>query len=93
MLTEARNRVATITGFADSQGEEADNLMLSRQRAGAVEEYLVGKGIEQERLQVAGQGSNYNFADAEVSRAALAAEDFRIVTVRISSDSGAPGNK
>ncbi|MEH6571406.1 MAG: AAA family ATPase [Halioglobus sp.] len=87
-MSQSLSSVASITGFSDSQGEEAYNLMLSRQRAEAVEQYLVGEGIERERLQVKGRGALYDFTEAEISAAGLENEGYRIVQIRISSGPG-----
>jgi outer membrane protein OmpA-like peptidoglycan-associated protein len=87
-MSQSRSSVASITGFSDNQGEEAYNLELSRQRANAVEQYLVGEGVEQERLQVKGRGARYDFTDAEISAAGMKSEEYRIVKIRISSGSG-----
>ncbi len=45
-----------IRGYTDSQGEDVYNLNLSKQRASAVVDWLVGQGISAERLQSAGFG-------------------------------------
>jgi outer membrane protein OmpA-like peptidoglycan-associated protein len=88
-LLHWHNSIATITGFSDNQGEDAYNIVLSRQRAFAVEKYLIGEGVEQERLQVEGRGALYDLADAEISVADLENAEYRIVQIRISSDPGA----
>ena len=45
-----------ITGHTDRLGSEAYNLKLSQRRASAVAAYLVKKGVDANRLQVAGRG-------------------------------------
>ena len=45
-----------ITGYADRLGSAAYNLKLSEQRANAVREYLVAKGIDGARLKAYGKG-------------------------------------
>lgn len=45
-----------ITGYADRLGSAAYNLKLSEQRAGAVRDYLVAKGIDGARLKAYGKG-------------------------------------
>ena len=55
-MIENPEGTASIQGFADSQGDELYNLALSRERAEAVEQYLVEAGIERQRLQVEGLG-------------------------------------
>ncbi len=45
-----------IEGHTDAQGDEGANLVLSRRRAEIVFDYLVGKGVPAERMDVAGFG-------------------------------------
>ncbi|MBZ2207033.1 OmpA family protein [Massilia soli] len=45
-----------ITGYADRLGSEKYNLTLSEQRANAVRDYLVAKGIDGARLKAYGKG-------------------------------------
>jgi OOP family OmpA-OmpF porin len=47
-----------IQGHTDNIGSEASNRKLSENRARAVMEYLVKKGVEAERLSAAGYGSS-----------------------------------
>jgi outer membrane protein OmpA-like peptidoglycan-associated protein len=48
---------ANIDGHTDSSGDAAFNKQLSQQRAEAVREYLVGKGVEAARLDAKGYGA------------------------------------
>ncbi len=48
----------TIVGHTDSDGEAADNLALSRQRADAVKKALTDYGIKTARLSVEGKGES-----------------------------------
>lgn len=43
-------------GYTDSTGPEAYNLKLSQRRAASVKEYLVGKGIDPNRIYTEGKG-------------------------------------
>ena len=52
-------RVIRIEGYSDSNGEEADNLELSRQRAQSVADVLIDLGIDEKRIQVEGYGDQY----------------------------------
>jgi OOP family OmpA-OmpF porin len=46
----------TITGYTDRLGSDKYNQKLSEQRAYAVKQYLVGKGVAAERLNAVGKG-------------------------------------
>jgi outer membrane protein OmpA-like peptidoglycan-associated protein len=45
-----------IEGHTDSQGDDQSNMLLSRQRAEAVQQYLVSQGIKSDRIQAVGRG-------------------------------------
>jgi len=45
-----------VEGHTDSVGSNASNLTLSERRAEAVVDYLVGRGVDPERLQAVGLG-------------------------------------
>lgn len=62
-LKEYPNRTAAIEGFTDSMGSEDFNQGLSERRADSVKRYLVGRGVEQGRLQSTGRGENAPVAD------------------------------
>ena len=51
-----------IQGNTDSVGPESYNKMLSKKRALAVKDYLVGKGIDSERIRAVGFGATRNVA-------------------------------
>jgi len=48
-----------VEGHTDSSGREDVNLILSARRAGAVSDYLISKGLAQERIRTIGQGSRF----------------------------------
>jgi len=48
----------SIEGHASEEGEEQHNLLLSKARAEAVRQYLVAKGVSQERLSSIGFGES-----------------------------------
>ena len=52
-----------VQGHTDSRGSEAYNLRLSGQRAQAVRDYLIGKGIDAGRMTAAGFGETMPIAD------------------------------
>ncbi|MBN2663797.1 MAG: OmpA family protein [Bacteroidales bacterium] len=52
-----------INGFTDNTGKEENNKQLSLDRAKAVFEYLVQKGIAQNRMKYQGYGSQNPIAD------------------------------
>ncbi|PCI95219.1 MAG: hypothetical protein COB15_12340, partial [Flavobacteriales bacterium] len=56
-----------INGHTDSSGDDAKNLKLSKQRAKAVEAYLVKKGIDDKRLASDGFGETISVADNKTS--------------------------
>ncbi len=52
-----------INGHTDKVGSEADNQLLSEQRAKAVYDYLLEAGVEADRLQYEGYGESRPIAD------------------------------
>ncbi len=52
-----------IAGHTDSDGDDAANLVLSQQRADAVKQYLVKKGIAANRMTAKGYGESHPTAD------------------------------
>jgi len=57
-LREKQNMDIVITGHTDNVGDEAANLQLSKNRAKAVADYLIEKGINGERIKHEGYGSS-----------------------------------
>ena len=53
----------TIIGHTDSSGDVESNLRLSRERAESVKQYLLGRGIAEERMTVDGYGGAQPIAD------------------------------
>jgi outer membrane protein OmpA-like peptidoglycan-associated protein len=52
-----------IGGHTDSEGDDAQNLKLSQDRADSVRTYLVGKGVEGNRVVAVGYGETKPIAD------------------------------
>lgn len=55
--------VIIVVGHTDNVGSPAANQRLSLQRAEAVKKYLVGKGIEANRIYTEGKGPTQPIAD------------------------------
>ncbi len=64
-LNKVGNKSVRIIGHTDSQGNATTNLGLSLQRANAVREYLVSKGVNKSILSTNGLGSTQPIADNE----------------------------
>lgn len=56
ILQQNRHLIIQINGHTDTQGDEADNLVLSENRAKAVMDYLISAGIDPARLSYKGFG-------------------------------------
>ena len=52
-----------VTGHADAQASDPYNLRLSAERSRAVRDYLLGKGIDPQRVQIAARGKAQPVAD------------------------------
>lgn len=62
-LNRVQGKNVKIIGHTDSQGDPTRNQPLSLQRADAVKNYLIAKGIATSRLSVEGKGSQVPVAD------------------------------
>jgi len=64
--------IIEVAGHTDNVGGAAYNMQLSQRRAGAVAQYLAGKGVSQARLMTAGGGEEHPVASnaTEQGRAA-----------------------
>jgi len=62
-IRDIRLEVVIAVGHADWTGTDAYNLRLSRARAEAVKKFLVGKGIEANRIFTEGKGERSPIAD------------------------------
>jgi outer membrane protein OmpA-like peptidoglycan-associated protein len=54
-----------VAGFTDNTGKEQPNLVLSEKRAGAVRDYLVGRGVESDRITAKGYGMDPKYFVAD----------------------------
>lgn len=83
----------TLRGHTDSVGHDAVNLRISRQRAEAVGDYLVGKGVAADRLTIVALGemrpvANNATLDGQPDEAGRAAN--RRVDITIAVPEGTP---
>ena len=62
-LNEYPTSQVKITGYTDSSGPAAYNLILSEKRAQAVADYLTGAGIDGSRITASGLGEDNPVAD------------------------------
>lgn len=58
LLQRAPRVILKVKGHADAQGSEAENKVLSVQRAQAITSYLVQKGVDPAQLQAVGMGED-----------------------------------
>ncbi len=70
----------SIEGHTDSTGDAASNLSLSRRRAQAVRAFLVGRNVEEARMQTEGFGESRPIADntSSAGRQANRRIEFRV---------------
>ena len=71
-----------LLGYADDVGLEAYNLRLSKNRAIAVKEYLVQKGVDSNRLKIKGHGEQYPIASNQTAEGREANRRVEIVIVK-----------
>ena len=65
VMNENPNYNLSIVGHTDSSGDPEKNLKLSQDRANAVKDYLVMKGIDSSRITTDGKGDTVPVADNE----------------------------
>ena len=67
ILEENPSMYILISGYTDNIGKDADNLILSTNRAKSIVNYVSGKGIATERLTYKGFGSDNPIATNETA--------------------------
>lgn len=79
-LKNQANLEVEITGHTDDVGNDGYNLTLSQQRAEAVRQYLIGKGVAPERMVAIGMGETQPVAgnDSEEGRVANRRVEFKV---------------
>lgn len=82
LLMEQADLKVMIIGHTDNLGVEAANQKISAERAAAVREYLVSKGIEASRLDSKGMGSTSPIAsnDTQLGRQANRRIEFLVIS-------------
>lgn len=86
--THYKGSTITIEGFADPAGSQAYNLRLSRERADAVRDFLVSKGMDGAVLRTVGYGKT-RLVRPNAARDADGAELNRRVTFVVETPAGA----
>jgi len=81
ILNEYKEAKVIIEGHTDSQGDDADNLVLSQKRTESVKAYLSTKGVDETRMSAVGYGESKPVADNSTAkgRAFNRRVDFKLV--------------
>lgn len=81
VMRENPTYILEINGHTDSQGDDAKNMTLSKNRANAVKTYMVNKGIDGSRLMAEGYGESVPVADnaTAAGRALNRRVEFKVV--------------
>jgi OmpA-OmpF porin, OOP family len=79
-LKNQKNLKAEVVGHTDDVGNDGYNLTLSQQRAESVRQYLIGKGVDADRLVAIGLGETQPIAgnDSEEGRVANRRVEFKV---------------
>jgi outer membrane protein OmpA-like peptidoglycan-associated protein/tetratricopeptide (TPR) repeat protein len=83
LMADNPTAAVQISGYTDNIGNDADNIILSTNRAKAVADYLINKGIDAKRLTWKGYGAAKPIADntTEEGRAKNRRTEFTIVAM------------
>ena len=83
-LKEYNQTIVEVSGHTDSIGSDAANQTLSERRANAVAGYLVGQGVQRERLEIVGMGERYPVAsnDTDSGRALNRRVEIRLLPLQ-----------
>ena len=83
-LKEYNQTIVEVSGHTDSIGSDAVNQRISEQRANSVASYLMGQGVQRERLEIVGMGERYPVAsnDTDSGRALNRRVEIRLLPLR-----------
>lgn len=83
LLNTYPNMRIEIGGHTDAEGSESYNLRLSENRAKAVAEYLISKGVSEKRIQFKGYGKScpIDTNETEEGRAKNRRVEFKIISL------------
>ena len=83
-LAEFNQTIVEVSGHTDSVGSDAANQTLSVQRANAVGNYLIGRGLVRERFEIVGFGETRPIAsnDTDSGRALNRRVEIRVLPLR-----------
>ena len=81
LLADISSLKIEISGHTDNVGSESFNQLLSQRRADAVVNYLIGKGVDKNRLHAEGYGQTkpVSLNDTEEGRASNRRTEFKII--------------
>lgn len=83
-LKEYNQTIVEVTGHTDSIGSDAANQVLSERRANSVASYLIGQGVQRERMEIVGMGERYPVAsnDTDSGRALNRRVEIRLLPLQ-----------
>ncbi|MEX1363533.1 MAG: OmpA family protein [Nannocystaceae bacterium] len=85
VLTDYPSLRVEISGHTDSKGKRDKNLTLSQERAEAVKEYMVNKGVDAGRISTRGAGPDEPVGDnkTKAGRQQNRRIEFKLITARV----------